>query len=164
MLRWMAPILSFTAEEAWKVFAPGKGTSIFVETYSEIGSWGDDALLTKWARLRAVRDLANKEIEAVRTAGQVGSSLQADLTIHADMADLALLGSLGDDLKFVMITSQAALAPGEELSVQVAASTATKCDRCWHYRDDVGSDPAHPTICGRCTSNLFGSGEVRTVA
>ncbi|MDE2628080.1 MAG: isoleucine--tRNA ligase, partial [Burkholderiales bacterium] len=164
MLRWMAPFLSFTAEEAWKVFAPGRSASIFVETYSDVSAWGGDELLAKWARIRAIRDVANKEIEALRAAGQVGSSLQANLVIGADAADHALLASLGDDLRFVTITSQARLAHADELAVTVTPSAATKCERCWHYRDDVGSDAAHPTICGRCTSNLYGAGEQRAVA
>ena len=164
MLRWMAPFLSFTAEEAWKVLAPGQSPSIFVETYSDTGAWGGDELLAKWARIRAIRDVANKEIEALRADGQVGSSLQANLLIGADAADHALLASLGDDLRLVTITSQALLAHAAELAVAVTASTATKCERCWHYRDDVGIDPAHPTICGRCMSNLYGAGEHRTVA
>ena len=112
----------------------------------------------------AIRDVANKEIEAVRSAGQLGSSLQANLRVGADAVDHALLASLGDDLRFVTITSQATLAPADTLTVTVAPSTSTKCERCWHYRDDVGIDPAHPTICGRCTSNLYGDGEHRTVA
>jgi isoleucyl-tRNA synthetase len=164
MLRWMAPFLSFTAEEAWKVFAPGRSVSIFVETYSDTAAWGDDALLAKWARIRAIRDVANKEIEAVRTAGQLGSSLQANLAIGANAADHALLASLGEDLRFVTITSKAVLTSATELNVAVTPSTSTKCDRCWHYRDDVGADAAHPTICGRCVSNLFGAGETRTIA
>jgi isoleucyl-tRNA synthetase len=164
MLRWMAPFLSFTAEEAWKVLAPGRSASIFVETYSDVRGWSDDALLAKWARIRAIRDVANKEIEALRANGQVGSSLQANLVIGASPADHALLASLGDDLRFVTITSQARLASAAELTVTVSASSATKCERCWHYRDDVGADAAHPTICGRCTSNLYGSGETRKVA
>ncbi|MEO5697052.1 MAG: isoleucine--tRNA ligase, partial [Burkholderiaceae bacterium] len=110
MLRWMAPFLSFTAEEAWKVFAPaasGSQTvdSIFVETYTDVSAWSDDGLLAKWARLREIRDVVNKEIEALRAAGDVGSSLQADLAIAADASDHALLASLGDDLRFVTITS-----------------------------------------------------------
>jgi isoleucyl-tRNA synthetase len=164
MLRWMAPFLSFTAEEAWKVFAPGKSASIFIETFSDTSAWADDALLAKWSRLREIRDVANKEIEALRSAGQVGSSLQAELLVTAAAGDLALLASLGDDLRFVTITSQARIAAGAELAVAVTPSAATKCERCWHYRDDVGSDAQHPTICGRCTSNLYGSGEARTVA
>ena len=164
MLRWMAPFLSFTAEEAWKVFAPTKTTSIFVETYADVSGWRGEELLAKWARIRAIRDLANKEMEALRSAGEIGSSLQATLAIGANAADHALLASLGDDLRFVTITSQAVLSEAAELTVSVAPSTATKCERCWHYRDDVGADAAHPTICGRCVSNLFGAGEVRTVA
>jgi isoleucyl-tRNA synthetase len=164
MLRWMAPFLSFTAEEAWKVFAPGRSASIFTETYSDTGAWGSDELLAKWARVRAIRDVANKEIEAVRGAGRLGSSLQANLVIGANPADHALMASLGDDLRFVTITSQAVLATAAELTVTVTPSTATKCDRCWHYRDDVGVDPAHPAICGRCVSNLYGTGETRRVA
>ncbi len=169
MLRWMAPFLSFTAEEAWKVFAPAasgskEADSIFVETYTDVSAWGDDGLLAKWARLREIRDVVNKEIEALRAAGDVGSSLQANLAIAADPSDHALLASLGDDLRFVTITSQAGLEPGAQLAVTVTPSTARKCDRCWHYRDDVGADAAHPTICARCTSNLFGAGEQRTAA
>jgi isoleucyl-tRNA synthetase len=163
MLRWMAPFLSFTAEEAWKVFA-NTPRSIFVETYSDVSAWRGDDLLAKWARIRAIRDAANKQIEALRAAGQVGSSLQATLAIGADAADHALLASLGDDLKFVTITSAAQLGAAPELAITVTPSTAPKCERCWHYRDDVGADPAHPTICGRCTSNLYGAGETRTVA
>ena len=171
MLRWMAPFLSFTAEEAWKVFAPvadGKASSIFIETYSDVSAWGDVALLAKWARVREIRDTVNKEIEALRSAGQVGSSLQALVQIGANPADFALLASLGDDLKFITITSGATLVASEESTAEATAtvtpSTATKCERCWHYRDDVGADPAHPTICTRCTSNLFGAGETRAVA
>ncbi|HEX3140420.1 MAG TPA: zinc finger domain-containing protein, partial [Rhizobacter sp.] len=113
---------------------------------------------------REIRDVANKEIEALRTAGQVGSSLQATLSITANAADHALLASLGDDLRFVTITSLARLLEGSELAVAVAASTDQKCERCWHYRSDVGADAAHPTLCGRCTSNLFGDGEPRKAA
>ena len=164
MLRWMAPFLSFTAEEAWKLVAPTGPASIFIETYSDVSGWNNEELLAKWARIREIRDLANKEIETVRSAGLVGSSLQATLVIGVDTQDRTLLASLGDDLKFVTITSQATLADSDALTVKVAPATATKCDRCWHYRDDVGSDPAHPTICGRCTSNLFGDGENRSVA
>jgi isoleucyl-tRNA synthetase len=168
MLRWMGPFLSFTAEEAWKVFSPAKPgaekSSIFVETFSDVSAWGGDELLAKWARIRAIRDVANKEIEAVRTAGRVGSSLQANLTIGADATDHPLLASLGEGLRFVTITSHALLIDAPELAVTVTPSDATKCDRCWHYREDVGVDLVHPTICGRCVSNLYGSGEIRKVA
>jgi isoleucyl-tRNA synthetase len=158
MLRWMAPFLSFTAEEAWK-FA-GRSESIFLETYVPFDA-PDEVLLARWSRIREIRDQVNKDIEALRADGQVGSSLQANVTLQAAAQDHALLASLGEDLKFVFITSAVELAAGGELRVSVRPSGAEKCERCWHYRDDVGSDPAHPTICGRCTSNLFGAGEDR---
>jgi isoleucyl-tRNA synthetase len=114
--------------------------------------------------VHAIREAANKAIEDVRKDGGVGSSLQAELTIAANAEDRALLASLGDDLKFVTITSAVTVVEGDELTVTVTPSTSPKCERCWHWRPDVGADAAHPTICGRCTSNLFGTGEVRTVA
>ncbi len=163
MLRWMAPFLSFTAEEAWPILAPGQSPSIFTETFLKFDA-PDTALLAKWQRIRAIRDEANKAIEAVRTQGAVGSSLQAELTLTVNDADHALLVTLGDDLKFVLITSQATLIRGDALAVTVTPSTTAKCERCWHWRSDVGHDPEHPAICGRCTSNLFAAGEARTVA
>lgn len=120
--------------------------------------------MQKWQRLLDIRAAANKEIEAVREQGQVGSSLQANLHITAPAEDMALLQSLGEDLKFVFITSTVTLAAGESLCFTVQPATAPKCERCWHYRDDVGSDAAHPTICARCSSNLFGAGETRSMA
>ena len=159
MLRWMAPFCSFTAEEAWGLFAPGRG-SIFLQTYWPLAT-PDAALLAKWAAIRAVREAVNKAIEAVRTAGAVGSSLQASVTLTAAPETHALLASLGDDLKFVLIASQVTLLAGDALAINVTPSTATKCERCWHYCTDVGVDAAHPTICGRCVSNLTGAGEVR---
>ena len=161
MLRWMAPFLSFTAEEAWKVF--GDSESIFLEEFSSFAE-PEAALIAKWARIRAIRELVNKDIEALREQGAVGSSLQATVTLTAPPDDHALLASLGDDLKFVFITSAIELEAGSALSVATTASKAVKCERCWHYRDDIGSDPGHPTICGRCVSNLYGAGESRTHA
>jgi isoleucyl-tRNA synthetase len=170
MLRWMAPFLSFTAEEAWKVFAPGQSASIFIETFSDTSAWADDALLLRWTQIRKVRDEVNRRLEDFRSLGKIGSSLQAEVTVSAKGNTYDLLDSLGDDLKFVLITSKAALTrllvdDGDETyRVTPEVSTGVKCERCWHYRDDVGSDAQHPTICGRCTSNLYGSGEARTVA
>jgi isoleucyl-tRNA synthetase len=161
MLRWMAPFLSFTAEEAWKTF--DGGDSIFTQTFADFDK-PDMAMLAKWTRLRELRDMVNKEIEAVRTTGAVGSSLQAEAHIQAPAADLKLLTSLGDDLKFVLITSAVKLQAGEAFGVTVKPSAAKKCERCWHWRGDVGHDAAHPALCGRCTSNLYGAGETRTVA
>jgi len=164
MLRWMAPFLSFTAEEAWQVFAPGRSASIFVETFSDVAAWRDEALVARWSRIREIRDLVNKEIEDVRTSGRIGSSLQSEVAIRAEQPDHALLASLGEDLKFVFITSKAVVARAEAFTIDVAPTDAPKCERCWHWRDDVGHDPRHPTICGRCTTNLHGTGEARHAA
>ena len=161
LLRWMAPFLSFTAEEAWKIV--GHSETIYLEKFTELPE-GDAALLAKWTRIREIRDVVNKDIEAVRVEGKVGASLQAEVTISAQHEDLALLQSLADDLKFVLITSAARAVAGDALAVAVTPSEAAKCERCWHYRDDVGVNPAHPTLCGRCDSNLHGSGEVRSKA
>jgi len=163
MLRWMAPFLSFTAEEAWPILAPGKSPSIFTETFFAFDA-PDAALLAKWSRIRAIRDEVNKSIEAVRTSGGVGSSLQANVTVTANAEDRALLATLGDDLKFVFITSVAEVIAGDALAVNVEPSAARKCERCWHWRADVGHDAQHPALCGRCTSNLYGEGETRRVA
>ena len=161
LLRWMAPFLSFTAEEAWKIF--GSSESIFLEQFTELPA-GDAALLAKWKRLRDIRDVVNKDIEDVRAAGKIGASLQAEITLAAEPEDLALLQSLKDDLKFVFITSAAYAVAGDALQTTVKVSEHAKCERCWHYRDDVGVNPAHPTLCGRCDSNLHGTGEVRSKA
>jgi isoleucyl-tRNA synthetase len=163
MLRWMAPFLSFTAEEAWQVCATSDSPTVFTETYWNFGAV-DTALLAKWSRVREIRDVANKEIEELRSAGQVGASLQAMLTIGVNAQDRALLESLGEDLRFVTITSGATLVDSAELTVKVAAATAAKCERCWHYVDDVGQHSEHPGLCGRCVSNLYGQGETRKIA
>jgi isoleucyl-tRNA synthetase len=144
------------------VFAPAHG-SIFKQTYWPLAT-PDEALLAKWAAIRELREAVNKAIEEVRTAGGVGSSLQATVTVVAPPEAHALLASLGEDLKFVFITSAVTLQAGETLVITVTPSTAQKCERCWHWRDDVGHDAAHPTICGRCTSNLYGEGEARLIA
>jgi isoleucyl-tRNA synthetase len=119
--------------------------------------------MQKWQAIQAVRDAANKEIETKRSAGEVGASLQAELLVQCEGDAYAALASLGEDVKFVFITSKVTLAKGP-LKVAVTASSATKCERCWHYSDDVGADAAHPTLCGRCHSNLFGAGEMRHFA
>jgi len=167
LLRLMAPFLSFTAEEAFAIFSPG-GRTIFTETYHELpGVAGHEALLAKWQTIRAIRADVLKEIEAKREAGQVGSSLQAELDLHLAGERHALVATLGDDLKFVTITSRstlhAAVAETDE-KVVVTPTAHRKCDRCWHWRADVGTEAAHPTLCGRCVTNLFGAGEVRRVA
>ena len=163
-VRLMAPFLSFTAEEAWKLL--GTSESIFMETYWTFPVVPGSAisLPAKWSRIRALRELVNKEIETLRADGKVGSSLQAVVTLTVPGEEHELLSSLGADLKFVFITSAIKLLQGPTIQVSVQPSTAVKCDRCWHYSDDVGAAPEHPTICGRCVSNLDGAGEVRTFA
>ena len=161
MLRWMAPFLSFTAEEAWQSF--GTSESIFMETFSDLGT-PNEALLAKWTRIREIRDQVNKDIETLRADGKVGASLQASVNLQVGPADHALLASLGHDLKFVFITSQLILQAGSDVVATVSVSQDTKCDRCWHYAPDVGVNPAHPTLCGRCDSNLHGAGETRLFA
>jgi len=168
LVRLMAPILSFTAEEAWAVFADGKDDSVFFQTWYALPEAPDhDALLARWSRLRELRAPVRKQIEDLRAAGKVGSSLQAEADLHADGADYELLASLGDELRFVLLTSAARVgrgAPGTEPRVEVAPSPRTKCDRCWHYREDVGANAEHPALCGRCVDNLFGAGEARRYA
>jgi isoleucyl-tRNA synthetase len=173
LLRLMAPILSFTAEEAWAVFAgkeayEASGETIFTQTYYALPETPDAAaLLGKYAVLRELRAEVTKQLEEVRISGAIGSSLQAELEIKASGDKYALLKGLGDDLKFVFITSQAKVtqvASEADEAVIVTPSAQAKCERCWHYRADVGAHPEHPGLCGRCVSNLFGSGETRKFA
>ncbi len=165
LLKLMAPILSFTAEEAWRILHPEAAT-IFTEQWRRtLPDVVDGAtLVTKWDRILAVRGTVQRELEAVRQAGTIGSSLQAEVAIVAPDADYAALATLGDDLRFVTITSAATLTQGDALAVHVTPSVHAKCERCWHWRADVGAAPAHPALCGRCVSNLFGAGEPRRFA
>ena len=162
LLKLMAPILSFTAEEAWQLLAPGDET-IFVHSWPDMVPRLDDAdaLLVKWDTILAVRALVLKELEALRMQGRIGSSLQAEVTVVAPREAYDALASLGDDLRFVFITSAARVEPGDALSIAVNASGGEKCERCWHWRADVGQTAAHPALCGRCVANLFGAGEPR---
>jgi isoleucyl-tRNA synthetase len=124
-------------------------------------------LLAKWTTIRAVRADVLKAIEAQREAGKVGSSLQAEVDLWVAGARHAAVATLGEDLKFVTITSRATLhlaASEADERVAVMPSPHAKCDRCWHWRADVGSTAEHPSICGRCVSNLFGAGEARNAA
>ncbi|MBS1133976.1 MAG: isoleucine--tRNA ligase, partial [Burkholderiaceae bacterium] len=161
----MAPLLSFTAEEAWRVFQRRSDGTIFTETYARLPEVHDEAaLLERWTALRAVRAEVQKRLEELREQGAIGSSLQADVEIRASGPRAQLLQSLGDDLRFVLITSKARVTPATQTAdegIFVTASSATKCERCWHWRDDVGADAKHPTLCSRCVSNLFGAGEAR---
>ncbi|MEI7844007.1 MAG: class I tRNA ligase family protein, partial [Gallionellaceae bacterium] len=164
LVRLMSPVLSFTGEEVWAVLTGKDEISVFEEQWYKLPSHAlEQKLIDTWQAVREVRELANKAIEEKRAQNLVGSSLQAELDIYATGASYAALERLGDDLKFVFITSRATLHQGDT-GFTVTPSTHTKCDRCWHYREDVGSDEAHPTLCGRCVSNLYGSGEARRYA
>ncbi|HEU4373771.1 MAG TPA: isoleucine--tRNA ligase, partial [Telluria sp.] len=170
LLRVMAPTLSFTAEEAWAVFAgadayAASDETIFTQTYWQLPVVADaQALLEKYAALRAVRTDVAKELEELRGSGAIGSSLQAELIIKAAPDKYKLLASLDDDLRFLFITSLATpleVAAEADEAIIVTASAATKCERCWHYRADVGTHADHAGLCSRCISNLFGIGEKR---
>lgn len=167
LLRIMAPFLSFTAEEAWKVFQPQSET-LFIETFYTLPDIQDKlALIRKWTLLRTVRGAVTKALESAREAHLIGSSLQAEVQIRACSVRYDALVSLGDDLKFVLITSMATVTRvsiDADEGVCVTTSKHSKCERCWHYREDVGADTVHPTLCGRCLANLFGNGEMRSVA
>jgi isoleucyl-tRNA synthetase len=165
LLKLMAPILSFTAEEAWRIVHDADPT-IFVRTWRDEHAPIADApaIQARWQRILVVRAMVQKELEAVRQSGAIGSSLQAEIAITAPADDYAALAALGDDLRFVTITSAATVTPGTALAVKVTPSTYVKCERCWHWRADVGADPVHPVLCGRCVANLFGAGEPRHFA
>ncbi len=172
LLRLMAPILSFTAEEAWAAFTGKTDDSIMLHTWRDVLPHQPEeaAIAARWAELRRLRADVQKRLEEVRVAGGIGSSLAAEVDLYAIGEIYDLLASFDDDLRFVFITSQARLHPGEHpdapagevgVGIRVTASAQQKCERCWHYREDVGADTAHPTLCGRCASNLFGTGEPR---
>jgi isoleucyl-tRNA synthetase len=159
LVRLMAPILSFTAEELWQVFAGKTDDSVFFQTWHALPRPVDGpALLEKWQRLRELRDPVRKSIEGLRAEGKVGSSLQAEVEFHASGRDHELLASLGQELKFLMLTSAASVHPSKEARVNVKPSGHLKCERCWHYTADVSEEG----LCGRCQANLRGAGETRT--
>jgi len=158
----LTPVLSFTADEVWATLIGSDEDNTLLHTWHRPPQPADaEALAGSWAGIRALRAKVQKDMEALREAKQVGSSLQAEVLVKADATLYPLLAALGDELKFVLITSATTLMAAEETSVSVTASSATKCERCWHYRPDVGSHAEHPGLCSRCISNLFGKGEVR---
>jgi isoleucyl-tRNA synthetase len=174
LTRLMAPILSFTAQEVWEVLAGGEA-SVFEQTWYEHRLPRDaDALRGRWKKLRDLRSDVLKQLEALRAAGRVGSSLQGEVELYANGESSEFLRSFADDLRFVFITSQAKVKEGApanavgtvlpDVSIKVYPSSHAKCERCWHYRADVGADGAHPQLCGRCVANLYGAGEPRQYA
>jgi isoleucyl-tRNA synthetase len=180
LVRWFAPILSFTAEEIWQ-YIPGKrNESVFLNTwYTDLPTLPNQKIMNEayWEKLRLVRDAVNKELEAQRKVGKLGTPLEAYVELYCDAELKNKLDALGDELRFVLITSGAEVrlansqlpadviatdVPG--LSVKVNPVTYQKCERCWHRREDVGSDKAHLTLCARCVINVDGVGEIRKFA
>jgi isoleucyl-tRNA synthetase len=167
LARLIAPILSFTGEEVWATLNGGDEVSVFEQQWYALPAVVDSQnLVNDWGSVRQIREIASKRLEEKRAAGEIGSSLAAELDLHIPISSplYELLSKLGDELRLVFITSRATLHASEEgspIQILVTPSVHTKCERCWHYREDVGSDAAHPTLCGRCVSNLFGDGEAR---
>ncbi len=166
-LRLIAPILSFTAEEAFAIFSLNEIGSIFAEKFEPLPAVDNaEELLAKWARIRAVRSDLQKAIEEQREQNALGSSLQANARIEVPQDLYNDLASLGDELRFVMIVSAVELvrSADDQTHLCVTVSGEQKCARCWHYVPGVGSNAEHPTLCPRCVSNLFGAGEKRLFA
>ena len=164
LLLQLAPVLCFTADEAWEVFTKSDEESALFHTWHEFPVPDvsvEDQLVDKWTAVRTLRADVNREIELLRAAEQLGSSLQAEVDIEADDALLPVLTSLGKDLKFVLIVSHVSVKPGDATRITVRASAHAKCERCWHYRADVGAHVRHATLCARCVENIEGPGEVR---
>ncbi|MEY1663110.1 isoleucine--tRNA ligase [Isoalcanivorax beigongshangi] len=179
LVRWMAPILSFTAEEIWRYLPGERGSSVFLETwYAGLFRLPQDAELDAdfWSEVQDIKQAVNKAIEDARNAKVVRANLAADVTLYVSPEREATLARLGDELRFVTITSTAVLAPLAQapaevapcaltgLTVAVAASPHAKCARCWHHREDVGQHSEYPELCGRCIDNIEGSGEERRYA
>jgi isoleucyl-tRNA synthetase len=178
-VRWLAPILSFTAEEIWQ-FMPGKKAESvqLVEWYDKLAVFPEYEIMNQpyWEKIRAVRDAVNKEIENQRNAGKLGSALEAEVYLYCGPQLKQQLDALEDELRFVLITSFAKViaehagpvdtvvtdVPG--LSLKIEATAQAKCERCWHRREDVNANPDYPGLCGRCVENVAGKGEERIYA
>ncbi|MBB72142.1 MAG: isoleucine--tRNA ligase [Legionellales bacterium] len=179
LARWLAPVLTFTAEEIWQSIPGEHGDSIYFATwYDELAQLDDKAEMNAeyWQQVMTVRDVVNKALEAQRKAGTIGSPLEAEVTVHCQGDIYDRLAQLGDELRFVFITSEAALVKADsqpadtevtelaDLWLTVTKSSHEKCERCWHRRATVGKDAKHPTLCSRCVDNVDGSGEQRRYA
>ena len=160
LVKLMAPILSFTAEEAWQVMTAGKAASVFEGTWHALpDAQLEQSVIGQWQSVREFREIVTKRIEEKREAKEVGSSLAAELDIHSSGAVYEALARLEDELRFVLLTARATVHKGSA-AVNVQASSHPKCERCWHYRADVNAEG----LCGRCASNLQGAGETRRYA
>ncbi|MDO4696583.1 MAG: isoleucine--tRNA ligase [Neisseria sp.] len=160
----ISPILCFTAEEAWDIIGGGEEDSVLYHTlhdFPTMPSASEEALVEKWNALREVRSAVTAAIEPLRTDKSVGSSLQAEVEITAPADIFAALQALGKELRFALLVSEAVVKEGAELAVTAKVSGGEKCERCWHYTDDVGSAAGHETVCARCADNIDGEGESR---
>lgn len=177
LARWIAPILSFTADELWDNLSGERGDSVFLaEWYDGLQASTDAAMGAEfWALVQEVKTAVNRAMEAARNEGVIGGSLQAEVTLYCDASLQSELEKLGDELRFVLITSAARLQPLAEssgavateldnLEVAIRASSGSKCVRCWHHREEVGTIAAHPELCLRCVDNIEGDGEQRFFA
>jgi len=164
-VRLLAPITSFTAEEVWAVLTGKEDDSIMFQLWHDLPAVaGEGELLAKWSLIRTARADVTKALEAQREAGKIGSALQAAVEVRCAGDKFEALASLGDDLKFIFIVSAASVVRDDNEQVNAIPLEHAKCERCWHVRDDVGANAEHPTLCGRCISNLHGAGEARSCA
>ena len=176
MVRWIAPILSFTAEEVWRFLPAEPNESVFLNTWHQFPAGAERAAAIDWPALIALKADVAVELERLRTAGAIGAPLEAEVTVFASKADAPALSALRDELRFLLITSQArvieiesipadaVMSSREGVWLEVKPSSQPKCVRCWHLRSDVGSDPRHPELCARCVVNVEGPGEERQFA
>src|SRR5690606_9293551 len=174
-VRWIAPILSFTADEIWG-FMPGeRDATVFTAEWYPLPRLPADAAIgaADWALIAEVKEAVNKVIEDARNAGTIKGALQAEVSLHAEPAIAGVLAKLGEELRVVTITSAARVARDgaggvpsllKGLRVGLVTSSEPKCVRCWHFRADVGSHGEHPDLCGRCVDNVEGRGETRRFA
>jgi len=165
LVRLMAPVLSFTAHEAWTILQP-KAETLFAQTAADLSDCEDAALLNRWQQIREVRAEVMRALETRREAGEIGAALQAEVQITAPTQTAELLSSLQSELRFVMMTSAAEVRAhaADQIEVFVSPSIHQKCGRCWHFSDSVGQQASHPSLCARCVTNLDGQGEDRAYA
>ena len=170
-VRWIAPVLSFTADELWGYLPAATdrgeraGNVLFATWYDGLAPLPDDAPLAAadFDRLLALREQVAKVLEPMRANGQIGAALEAEITVTAGSEVAARLQPLAEELRFLFISGDVAVVPAQtdDIFVNAQPTSKAKCVRCWHHRADVGVAPAHPQLCGRCVSNIEGAGEVR---
>ncbi|HEY3850570.1 MAG TPA: isoleucine--tRNA ligase [Steroidobacteraceae bacterium] len=176
MVRWLAPILSFTAEEVWSFMPGARNESIFLNVWHQFPAGAERGSEVDWPAFIALKADVARQLERLRTAGQIGAPLEAEVAIYAPAEQARKFSALRDELRFLLITSQARViesdtppieavpSHAENVWIEVKPSSQPKCVRCWHLRSDVGSDPRHPELCARCVVNIDGPGEERKFA